>query len=744
MATIIVLLLCGCDSEQQLKVLVIHQFDENQTTYTEFDETIVATFKKRGYNPNIRNFYLNLEDQAFPNAQPILQHIKDSLLRDEWKADVILGEGDRALRAWSSPDNPNILKGQKPVISVFGGIVFGHLNTLNHSEEINLIHDKIDIRRNIAIIQNLTGQQDIDIELDSYHDDSLLYAIINQQIGLYPYAFVADSNGYVNGSMPPSIQTIDSMTIHFHSVEWAIPTNNSSMVESEKRQFFQNTTNRFNARNASLVVKKDIWSETIANATNTPQFTICREFFGDGRGRYLCGYFSSYGTIASDIVEFAIDRLQGKTPTHVNRIHTPNYYMDYKAMEKLNMEYSDYKENFIIKNAPYQVSHPLHFSILIFSSFAFISLIIFLINFFYLKNRRNSIRGLANMLEEEKKLSQLAIDASGNFYIGKLKDLQRILDSMGPDQDKCKEEIKKSLNELGTHRHNYRILAAMDEEKNMTWWNLHYQVNHNTIEELNIEGYLLNVNEDVQFEREMEQIKHIASETKRTEGFLWTMAHEIRTPLNAIVGFCDVLKVMGADMSKKEKDTITQGIETNNRLLEHIVDNLDDYSNVSSNQVSFKKENVMVGDVIREMYEENRLRFIKKGLLFKRVDGREDFQIVADKEMLKRALFQLLDNALKFTQKGSVAIGWQLNLNHQNVELFVEDSGMGISPDDLSLIFDIFWKKDTFMAGVGIGLSLVSEYTKAMGGKIEVQSQMGIGSRFHLAFNIKPPKTSAN
>ena len=78
---------------------------------------------------------------------------------------------------------------------------------------------------------------------------------------------------------------------------------------------------------------------------------------------------------------------------------------------------------------------------------------------------------------------------------------------------------------------------------------------------------ILNVNEDVKFANEMQQIKKIANETKRTEGFLWTMAHEIRTPLNSIVGFCDVMKMMDNQMSEQEREQMVQGIQDNNLLL---------------------------------------------------------------------------------------------------------------------------------------------------------------------------------
>ena len=266
---------------------------------------------------------------------------------------------------------------------------------------------------------------------------------------------------------------------------------------------------------------------------------------------------------------------------------------------------------------------------------------------------------------------------------------------------------------------------------------MRYQIDYNTAIGFNIVGYLLNVNDDVNYANEMKQIQKIADETKRTEGFLWTMAHEIRTPLNSIVGFCDVIKMMGKDMSEEERGQIVQGIESNNELLEKIVYDMDGYSRAVANEIVYEKEPIDIGALIEEVYKENTSRFKKQKLKFLFVEGRHDVFVEADRNRLKEALSQLVDNALKFTQKGSVAMGWEYNMNYGIVELFVEDSGVGINEEDLPLIYDMFWKKDTFVPGVGIGLALAKTYVEAMGGKLKVVSEQGIGSRFIIILKVK-------
>jgi signal transduction histidine kinase len=152
--------------------------------------------------------------------------------------------------------------------------------------------------------------------------------------------------------------------------------------------------------------------------------------------------------------------------------------------------------------------------------------------------------------------------------------------------------------------------------------------------------------------------------------------------------------------------------------------------------VVYEKESVDVAALIEEIYTENKSRFEKQDLTFYLASGRSDVYVKADRGKLKAAFIQLVDNALKFTKKGSVSVGWEYNLENANVELFVEDTGVGIHEEDLPLIYDMFWKKDTFIPGVGIGLALSKTYVEAMGGKLSVVSEYGVGSRFVIILKV--------
>ena len=744
MTLAVIMLFWGCHSRTPLKVLLVHQYDSSLSGYEEFDKTIIREFRKAGFSPEIHNLYLHLEDQASSDSHMQLSLICDSLRKTGWEADVILGEGNRALHQWFHEKNINLPAWRKKAVTVFGGIWFHEVPGESKLPNTYILYDYPDFPRTIDMLSRLSGERTIEIELDHYYEDSLIYELMNHQVGNDPYALTRDSLGRVYGILESAIMTEDSITLSIHSAEWFDPRNAQDTLGA--RSVMSNWQSQsdlddvyLNAwRYPVLVVKKDVWGDAIANKTYRPQYTICRELFNDDRGSYLCGIFASYETVALDMVRVAVQVLKEGHASHHNKHHEPNQYMDYRAMERLGLSYDDYKGDFVIVNAPLMVRNPLLFILLVVISIVSIVLLLALLFFgnrVYIKNHRNSLRSLYNRLEEETKMSQLAIDASGNFYISSVQDLMRVLDNMGPEQDKCKESIMASLREYGTHTHEYRILAAMDEDKNMVWWNLRYMINHPKMSDLDLEGYLLNVNEDVNYAEEMVQIQSRAEASKETEGFFWTMAHEIRTPLNAIVGFCDIIRTMGNNLDSQELDTIKKGIEDNNLLLEQIITNMDNYSRVTSGGHGFEAEEISLDEFVHDLYLKYRDGFTDKNLTFAYTPGR-DASIMANRELLRVAMKQLIDNALKFTHEGSVALGWTYSLSLRQVELFVADSGIGLTPQDCLLIYDEFWKKDTFVAGAGLGLSLVSACAKTLGTEVKVESEPNVGSRFSLYFDV--------
>ena len=209
--------------------------------------------------------------------------------------------------------------------------------------------------------------------------------------------------------------------------------------------------------------------------------------------------------------------------------------------------------------------------------------------------------------------------------------------------------------------------------------------------------------------------------------FLANMSHEIRTPLNAIEGFS---RVMVEAESLQERMNYMEIIESNNRRLLSLVNEILDLSRVEAGEISIKKTNVDLNYM---------LTGIKQLFKFRCPDTIEltgnmptvQVMMSTDEDKLTQVFSNLISNALKHTTKGSITYGFNLINDHQDIEFYVADTGSGIEPEFIDKIFNAYASKDAEQnKGYGLGLSLCKIIVEKMGGQIEVKSRVNVGSTF--------------
>ena len=243
------------------------------------------------------------------------------------------------------------------------------------------------------------------------------------------------------------------------------------------------------------------------------------------------------------------------------------------------------------------------------------------------------------------------------------------------------------------------------------------------------------------------EAKTKAEESDRLKSsFLQNISHEIRTPMNAIVGFSQLLKEDGITI--EDRDQYIKRVSDNADSLLKLVDNIIELSKLETNKLELKPESILVNSVMDEVegFVLDRLRKEKKEEieLIKVNPGDSTHKIVTDYTRLKQVLVHLLDNAVKFTEQGSITYGYQLE--EHEILFFVEDTGIGLSEDKKGVVFDMFRKveEDRFKLyeGTGLGLAISSMLVDMMGGKIGVDSNPGFGSRFYFNIPELPGKES--
>lgn len=217
--------------------------------------------------------------------------------------------------------------------------------------------------------------------------------------------------------------------------------------------------------------------------------------------------------------------------------------------------------------------------------------------------------------------------------------------------------------------------------------------------------------------------------------FLANMSHEIRTPLNAIVGFSSLLAYGESDLTKEDIIEFTSLIEKNSRLLMVLISDILDLSKIESNTMEFSFCSVSLHRVLNEIGSAQRINMREGVELLLDLPGQE-VTVYTDSARLSQVINNLVNNAIKFTSEGNIRIGYRPAASGY-VNIFVEDTGTGMSREVLEHIFDRFYKGDSFKQGTGLGLSICKTIVKRFEGKIEVTSTPGKGTCFTITLPLK-------
>jgi len=220
------------------------------------------------------------------------------------------------------------------------------------------------------------------------------------------------------------------------------------------------------------------------------------------------------------------------------------------------------------------------------------------------------------------------------------------------------------------------------------------------------------------------------------------MSHELRTPLNAILGFTGTLLMKLPGPLTEEQDRQLQIVRSSARHLLSLINDILDLAKIESGKRDFIFEVVSVAEIVGEVTTALGSRAAEKGLALSSDVAPECATIVTDRRALHQILLNLTDNAIKYTERGSVRIDARPDVydDMPGVALGVTDTGIGIKNDDFARLFQAFEQLDPtstrLFAGTGLGLYLSRTLAVLLGGKLSVASVHGAGSTFTLRLPI--------
>jgi signal transduction histidine kinase len=302
--------------------------------------------------------------------------------------------------------------------------------------------------------------------------------------------------------------------------------------------------------------------------------------------------------------------------------------------------------------------------------------------------------------------------------------LQRMIESRARENEFQQEELKTQIEFTTIQNHK---IQKQNKELEKHRQNLEYLVKKRT--------------------HDLEKAKMHAEESDRLKSaFLANMSHEIRTPMNAIVGFTNIM--MEEHLNEEEQQELLEHIHDSSNYLLKLIENIIDISKMESGELGYKYRPSDIDEIIDTVHQNfiTHKELVRKNLNFKiERNDHDGFMLETDAYRVKQVLSNLVDNAIKFTYKGEVVIGYHFTTldNTDAVEFFVRDTGIGMSQQQQKHIFDLFRKTNSgsntrLYGGTGIGLSICRKLTIGLQGEIHVSSRSGAGSRFSVIIPNHP------
>ena len=295
------------------------------------------------------------------------------------------------------------------------------------------------------------------------------------------------------------------------------------------------------------------------------------------------------------------------------------------------------------------------------------------------------------------------------------------------------QRVRAAMDDLCSGRSSYyhqQYRVKSSQVKGLTTWEESYA----TIADRDVDGHptkivgtTMNIDHRKELEAALIAARNKAEESDRLKtAFLANMGHEIRTPLNAIVGFADLLPVVE---SEEDRNQLIHEIQTNNQKLLRIIDGL-----VSMSKIEAEAKNLVISQtnlvsVLKELAQSYSQMVDNQTVVLATQFPYTELMMTTDVSKLREMLDHLMQNAVKFTQKGSITLGFEL-VDGDHVRIWVKDTGKGIAEADQERIFERFVKVDEYIPGTGLGLSVAKSHAASLGGTIGVESRPGEGSTF--------------
>ena len=721
------------------RIALIHSFEPGYPPAAKALELLQREFSLLGLDCDVREYYLDC-DRYMEEAENLrMAGFVDDL--SAWGAELIAVLDDQAAYALMACRHP--LAHEIPV--VFSGVNYPNISLLLQYPNITGYADTPDYLRTIRMIESIMGKSRICLMNGQVFLDRKIWHALNEQCRGQGFAIVTSTEGaYFAGSSYHRVRERETISpiLKRQNIDVLLDTTKIVRMTSDSIAIRHLMWLGRGDNTLLLYTKRDYTTKRVGMLFDNPTFQTMNEGFGFA-DYLLGGYFTPLESQIRYMATGIKERLEGRMPRQQVTECAKQYVLNWHVLQKYGIPLESIPAEYTVMYIPF--SERYRYPILIGSILGavFVLTVIVLLSFSLLRERRRKREALRNLLYEHETLC-LAIEGNST-YAWRLEG-----DSVSCDSQFCElihhrpgrlllDEITPYIHpdDLPAFRKNIAARHERTHHKgqyrcNFTgefqWWEFSYNTIHTPGHAPIIAGLLQNIQELKDHEQELIESRELAEQAELKQSFLNNMSHEIRTPLNAIVGFSDML-ANEPEFSNEERQEFVDIINTNTKLLLKLVGDVLELSRIESGNLSFTFQRESVCRLLDDVYQTHSL-LIRPPLQFLKDFPPEDVQVNVDPMRLTQVLTNFLNNANKFTKKGSIRLGYCCPSGMSEVHLYVEDTGIGIPHSEQKMIFERFYKRSEFSQGVGLGLSICVLIVEKMGGRIELQSEEGRGSRF--------------
>lgn len=729
-------------------VLVIHEGEGAPKEYgIKAEQFYYRALKKNGIlnDVDVKHFYLE-----YPQKKEYEHNVLDSLSKQGWMPNVIVCHKDVSVR-YLNRIRANMSEEIQEIPMVYTGVRYPEEALVSHGlkciSNVTGYKDSVDLGKNLLFFQEVTGDKLCTVVVDSIASaNKPVYHQLRNYLKLHELNYINNMDCHID-----SLYSFEGRNKHndgrmiVTALSFLYPNKNGRYKEAQI-QYAMATAKQYRFMQVIFTAG----SQELLNLSAMPQLSVINTQFDEKRHvKILGGYFVSQEQEVNDAVTSLARIVKGEDADDIPLAnHKAEYWLDYNAMKMWDMKYSDWEDKANIINAPLRVSNPV---LWYGQAIVFWGLLLALLFYFAYKiqywvlNRKEEQK---NLMRDKQYLWLLTSNNSALWKIDKnaltfrsnMPELKDICDK--PVNTKVFREMihpgfRKPTDELVNFRlkeglHRMRFKLSLDKGRTYQWWECIFTISAEDITFRRCEGRIVYIEEVVKRESELENQLQAAEETKLKQSFLANISHDIRNPLSSIVGFSELL-ISDDPYTDEEKTEFTEIIRANTDIMLKLIDDVADVSKIQVGEYRFMLKPIPVSMIIETAYAANAV-LSHENQKFIKHEGAQDVFINVDFERTLQVMNNYLSNAFKYTPNGTVIVGWKNK--GEWVELYVHDSGMGMSQDKQLHVFDQYYMGDAQHQGTGLGLYIVKMMVEQQGGMVGVESFLNKGSYFYARFPI--------